>query len=223
MTCRLSDKLVNSLLGRPATTIGISEDLGPILNTLASGSDQGLDCMIASYRIVSIIDRINTKLYGEQDVRPVLVEKFLQDIDTWKRELPPTLKQSNPLQSSQPPPPSTISTQGGIHDRSIGVVHVSCLYYFAVMLASRPMFISALASQQWDRDPHSQIGEACLDAALYLAQTCVEALEAGLLGSNMCIMKYAQFCPSQVFWKLIAVWQSPRLCSWPRFGGGQLC
>lgn len=179
MTCRVGDKLVNSILGRPATTLGIPEELNPVFNKLSFGSDHGLDCMIAAYTIVSIIDDINTKLYGEQDVRPEVVEQLLQAIDNWKHNLPPTLKQSSLTGAS--------SAEGV--QRSIGVVHVSCLYYFAVMLASRPMFIAALSLQQGQRDPHSPIGDACLDSALYMAQTCVEALEAGLLGSNMCIMK----------------------------------
>lgn len=184
MTCRVSDKLVNSLLGRPAATVGISEELGPIFDSLMPGSDYGFDCMIAAYRIVSIIEDINTKLYNEQDIRPVVVEQLLQAIDAWKHDLPPTLKQSTPDGSLPQRSMSAERAQG-----SVGVVHVSCLYYFAVMLASRPVFISALALQQRDQDSHSPIGEACLDAALYLAQTCAEAFEAGLLGSNMCIMK----------------------------------
>lgn len=140
--------------------------------------------MIAAYKIVSIIDDINTKLYSQGDVRPEVIEKLLQAIDDWKDDLPPTLKQST-LQSSLRSWDTSIDGKQG----SIGVVHVSCLYYFAVMLASRPMFISALTLQRGEKDAHSPIGEACLDAALYLAQICAEALEAGLLGSQMCIMK----------------------------------
>jgi hypothetical protein len=181
MTCRVGDKLVNSLLGRPATTIGIMEQIDPVYTDLISGHDHGLRCMVASYRIVSIIDEINTKLYGEQDVRPEVVEQVLQAIDTWKRDCLPSLQASTPEVSVLPGNASTDAPKG-----SVGKVHVSCLYYFAVILATRPVFISALTLQQGRKDQELPMSEACLD---FLAQTCMEALDAGLLESNMCIMK----------------------------------
>lgn len=184
MTCRVGDKLVNSLLGRPATTIGILEQLDPVYTNLISGHDHALRCMVASYRIVSIIDEINTKLYGEQDVRPAVVEQLLQSIDTWKRDCLPSLQQST-SEISVLQGDTSVEAQKG----SVGRVHVSCLYYFAVILATRPVFISALTLQQGQKDQESPMSEACLDAAMFLAQTCIEALDGGLLESNMCIMK----------------------------------
>ncbi|KAI9148305.1 Filamentous growth regulator [Paramyrothecium foliicola] len=193
MTCRVGDKLVNGILGRPAATVGISEELGPIFKNLVSGCDHGLNCMVAAYRIVSIIDDINNKLYYEQDVRPAVVERLLQDIDAWKRDLPPSLKQSPPAGAFGPLDVSSEAKKG-----SVGTVHISCLYYFAVTLATRPMFITSLTAQQGPNEQQSPLAEACLDAAMYLAQTCVEALTAGLLQSNMCIMKALVFAAGLV-------------------------
>jgi hypothetical protein len=184
MTCRVGDKVVNSLLGRPATTIGIIEQLDPVYTNLISGHNHGLRCMVASYRIVSIIDEVNTKLYGEQDIRPAVVERLLQAIDTWKRDCLPSLQQSTQEIYLIPGGSPTEARKG-----SVGIVHISCLYYFAVILATRPVFISTLTSQQGHRDQESPMSEACLDAAIFLAQACAEALDAGLLESNMCIMK----------------------------------
>lgn len=184
MTCRVGDKLVNSILGRPATTIGIPEQLGPTLNNLVTGCDHNLDCMVAAYSIVSVIDDINTKLYSKQDVRPAVVEQLLSSIDSWKRDFSPLLQQSSP-ENLLIRGDSSMDPKKG----SVGIVHISCLYYFAVMLATRPLFISALTLHQQKQDEESSMGEACLEAAKYLAQTCAEALDAGLLESNMCIMK----------------------------------
>lgn len=185
MTCRVGDKLVNSILGRPATTIGIPEQLSPTVNNLVSGFDHNLDCMVASYSIVTVIDDINTKLYSKQDVRLAVVEQLLSSIDSWKRDFSPLLQQSTPHNLVIPGDTSAENKKG-----SVGIVHVSCLYYFAVMLATRPLFISALTVNPRQQNQESSMGEACLEAAMYLAQTCVEALDAGLLQSNMCIMKY---------------------------------
>ena len=114
MTCRVGDKLVNSLLGRPATTIGILEQLDPVYTDLVSGQDRGLKCMVAAYRIVSIIDEINTKLYSEQDVRPAVVEQLLQSIDAWKRDCLPSLQPGVQETSLLPGDASTDPKQGSV-------------------------------------------------------------------------------------------------------------
>lgn len=180
MTCRVGDKLVNSLLGRPADTLGIPEQLGPVYTDLISGEDYGLRCMVASYRIVYIIDEINSKLYSEQDVRPAVIEQLLQAIEIWKGDSLPWLHNRRSETSLLPSDASSHMRIG-----RVGLLHVSCLYYFAVILTTRPVFISALGQENED----TPMGEACLDAAVFLAQACVEALDSGLLESNMCIMK----------------------------------
>lgn len=185
MTCRLGDKLVNSILGRPATTIGIIEELNPIFTTLASSDDHSLQCMIGAYKIVAIIDEINTKLYGEQNVRARVIERLLQAIETWKCETLPSLQHTIPQRTI----PSRDATA---RNTSVGVVHVSCLYYFAVMLVTRPIYISALTLNLGDSDRESPMRDACLEAATLLAQTCIEALDDDRLESNMCIMKYVR-------------------------------
>ncbi|KAF0637697.1 hypothetical protein FPSE5266_07347 [Fusarium pseudograminearum] len=50
-----------------------------------------------------------------------------------------------------------------------------------------------VSSKPLAKGAHSQLAAACLDAAMYLSQTCVEALDAGLLQGNMCIMKALVF------------------------------
>lgn len=184
MTCRVGDKLVNSLLGRPAVAVGILEEPDPLFANLVSSHDSGLRCMVVAYRIVSIIDEINTKLYGGQDIRLATVEELLQAIDSWKRDSL-SLLQHTPSGTSIVPTDSCMEANEG----SVGVMHISCLYYFAVILATRPVLISALTAQLGRNDQWSPMSEACLNSAIYLAETCVEALEAGLLQSNMCILK----------------------------------
>ena len=193
MTCRIGDKLVNSILGRPATTAGISEATGPLLRQIDTGQAHSVRCMLASYSIISIIDTINTRLYTEQDVRPAVIEQLLESIDRWKQDFSGSLQQS-----SQPEGFSPSTTSAEARYGSIGKVHVSCLYYFAIVLATRPMFLAALTNPRVGESDCSPMGAACLQAAVYMAQACAEALDSGLLEANMCIMKALVFAAGLV-------------------------
>ncbi|ESU15586.1 hypothetical protein FGSG_09064 [Fusarium graminearum PH-1] len=124
-------------------------------------------------------DRITECLMAaNKKVTIPIVEQFLQDIERWKRDLPASVK---------------IPTEASGQHGTIAKVHVSCLYYLAVMLVSRPFLISTLTAKPLAKGAHSQLAAACLDAAMYLSQICVEALDAGLLQGNMCIMKALVF------------------------------
>ncbi|KAK1513564.1 hypothetical protein CABS01_06970 [Colletotrichum abscissum] len=76
---------------------------------------------------------------------------------------------------------------------AVAKIHVSCLYYFAVTLATRPIFISSLNSQAGNKIHHPPLAAACIEAAVYLAQTCADARKAGLLERSMCILKALVF------------------------------
>jgi hypothetical protein len=185
MTCHISDKLINSLLGRPATTTGIHDELSTIIGCLNPSGDPSLSNFRAVSEIVTIIDRINTELYTKRNCRPAVVEQLLQAIDGWRHNFWPSL-----AQGSRGATNSSVIESPRTGTGLMGIVHVSCLYYFAIILASRPVFVSTL-STHWTPDPEEKsMCEACLDAAVYLTETCAEAHEAGLLKSNMCIVEW---------------------------------
>ncbi|RGP80775.1 hypothetical protein FLONG3_1116 [Fusarium longipes] len=174
MSVCIMDKLVNSLLGRPSASAQIRSDSK--LDDVAQPGDRITECLIAANKVSSIINDITDTLYDQKKVTIPIVEQFLQDIERWKRDLPASVR----------------ITDASSHG-TIAKVHVSCLYYLAVMLVSRPFLVSTLTAKPLAKGAHSQLAAACLDAAMYLSQTCVEALNAGLLQGNMCIMKALVF------------------------------
>lgn len=189
MSVRILDKLTNSILGRPSATAGVHSDLEDVLEELAQSSeDRRTDCLIASHNVVSIINDIITKLYDWKIFTVSAVEERLRDLEAWKRSLPESLR-------APPPAANATSTPGSEHSRgsttqgAIGNLHVSCLYYFAVTLATRPILMSTLATRPSNNDSRSNMSAACLDAAMFLVQVCVEARDAGVLHGNMCILK----------------------------------
>lgn len=191
MSVRILDKLTNSILGRPSATAGVHSDLDDVLEELAhSSEDRRTDCLIASHNVVSIINDIITKLYDWKIFTVSAVEERLRDLEAWKRSLPESLRAAPPTNTA-----ATTSTPGSEHSRhstthsAIGNLHVSCLYYFAVTLATRPILMSTLATRPSHGDSRSNLSAACLDAAMFLVQICVEARDAGVLHGNMCILK----------------------------------
>ncbi|KAE9582269.1 hypothetical protein CGMCC3_g1411 [Colletotrichum fructicola] len=196
ISVRILDKLVNSLLGRPAATAGIQIDIRAALDQLPPHPDDyATQCLTATCEIVDIINEINNTLYHDKDVSATVVEHLLLKIDAWKRGLPPSLKGS--LHHHQPSEPE--SSSSSTQRVAIAKIQVSCLYYFAVTLATRPIFISSLNSNRPDaKIHHPPLAAACIDAAVYLAQTCADALKAGLLQRSMCIMKALVFAAGLV-------------------------
>ncbi|SCB65517.1 unnamed protein product [Fusarium graminearum] len=176
MSVCILDKLVNSLLGRPSASAQIRSDSK--LDDVGQPGDRITECLMAANKVSSIINDITDTLYDQKKVTIPIVEQFLQDIERWKRDLPASVK---------------IPTEASGQHGTIAKVHVSCLYYLAVMLVSRPFLISTLTAKPLAKGAHSQLAAACLDAAMYLSQICVEALDAGLLQGNMCIMKALVF------------------------------
>lgn len=176
---RILDKLVSSLLGRPAATAGT--DARPLIGDLAPDCNYGSKYLVATCEIVEIINDINNTLYHGKDITVTVVEKLLVNIDSWKRDL------LMPLEG--PEQPEVLGDSVKANRMAVAKIHISCLYYFAVTLATRPLFISSVNSQAGNKIHHPPLAAACIEAAVYLAQTCADALKAGLLERSMCILK----------------------------------
>lgn len=180
MSVRVLDIVVNSLLGRPAATAGVYCDMQPLIDeVLLASTDRGLACLGASYRIVAIINTIVDRMYDKKEINIPAIENHLQELERWSQNLPDFLRTAPAADHA-----NTTPEKG-----SIGRVHVSCLYYFAVTLVTRPILVSSLTQQTVNGLVHSQLATACLDAAMFIVQTCAGAQKHGILQANMCILK----------------------------------
>lgn len=178
------DKLVNSILGRPAATAGVYSDMRSVFEAFkTTPKTPAAEALSAAHGIVCIINDITRKVYEKKEITVKVVEQFLDDIEAWKRGLPTALG-TNPGSMDVS---GTPSSQGS--GSSLGNVHVSCLYYFAVALVTRPILVSGLTTKATFGHQPAQLAGACLDSATFLAETCAEAYRSNLLQNNMCIMK----------------------------------
>ncbi|VUC37378.1 unnamed protein product [Clonostachys rosea] len=177
MSLRVMDIPISSILGRPPATAGVQSDLqGLVDDVVASSQDRGMICLVASYKMVSLISNIVEKLYDRKEISIPLIEENLQELEKWSQSLPQFLRTS---------PSQTDLADSDAEKSAIGRVHVSCLYYFAVTLVTRPILVSTLIQPQMGGMVHSHLASACLDAAIFIVQTCSGARKLGLLKANM--------------------------------------
>lgn len=151
----------------------------------------------ASFGACSLIAEIMQTLDADNTMTLRSAEQYLKRLRDWSSSLPKDVKQFSRVFDAH----LTVADQ----ERVIGNIHVACIYYFAVMLITRPFLISHLmenlpggvAETPDDDSPGKNpadvenMAEACVDSAMYMAQICYEALQSGLLMNAMCIVKYA--------------------------------
>ena len=149
----------------------------------------------ASFGACSLIADIMQSLDTDNTMDSRSAEQYLRRLRDWSSSLPKDIKRF----SKDSERPITAKDQ----ERVIGNIHVACIYYFAVMLVTRPFLISHLmanlpgSTTEMPETPTTAkeqaeivgMAEACLDSAVYMAQICHEALQSGLLLNAMTLIK----------------------------------
>jgi hypothetical protein len=189
------DAIVNSILGRSGSLGIIQNDA--VLKRMSGNIEQvpyaQATALEASFDVCPFTDELEQKLYT-QDLGST--EKFLYRLRKWSKALPQELRQSPEL-----PDPYPVSDN---REWYIGGVHVACLYYFSVILATRRFLTNSLLDAIRDQSPsgettpvRGQVGrspemaEVCLNAAKNLAEVAYNAMVAQQLMRNMCLIKSA--------------------------------
>lgn len=180
MSLCILDMTVSSLLGRPAATSGLRAELEEShIGTLSNHENQDLAAIFSIYGILSITTDVVENLYRKKLPSVTLIEQSFARIEDWSRGIPKSMQAKRN------------STSNGAPERQdVCRLHVSCLYYFAVTLVSRPILISQLTSQSnASAITLSPLASACLDAAVFLVQTCTDAKKANTFFGSLCILK----------------------------------
>jgi hypothetical protein len=187
------DLIVTSILGRsggPGALNGVETELDNNNNTTTKTSRRrALD---ATYRVCAIIDDLQQEFAkgGISDLKAA--EDYLQRLRNWSQSVPPELRQFTSA--------NAVNTDS---EHVIGAVHISCNYYFAVILVTRPFLISHLMSKlrgsgtatprqavmSTDSEKVTKLANACLNSAIFMSQTGFQAMESGYLLGNMCLLK----------------------------------
>ncbi|EME42350.1 hypothetical protein DOTSEDRAFT_175363 [Dothistroma septosporum NZE10] len=198
------DTIVSSILGRPGSS--------PFCRSTQEDSMYDGDEQIempdrprwlasqAVFMICSHIIELEQQLVGSgKQIDSSSSEGFLRRLRQWNDTLPLDLRHFAGLKS----------TTLGPSDRElfIGSVHVACTYYFSIILVTRPFLISHLISQlrrqrpaarrpstEGNESSHlSDLAQACLDAAMYMAKTGFMAINSVIMSNNMRLLKAWMF------------------------------
>ena len=188
---RVLDVIYCSILGRSYSTAAVKTEISAIAQLQAHIATPRPSALKASFEVCSIIVEITPQLDKPGSISLSKAEDFLNGLQNWSATLPAEVRRFS--RSTDEP------LKLGDRERTIGTVHVSCLYYFAVILVTRPFLIKHLmAHMSNDTDPRatssavagvSDLAQACVEAAMLMANMCYEALQSGVLLKQMCILK----------------------------------
>ncbi|KAK6008118.1 hypothetical protein QM012_000021 [Aureobasidium pullulans] len=194
------DLLVTSILGRLSSSPTSRLDFSTSIP--AEGSTESLSFEAVHDECAMIGDMVNDLTEdGDLDVKSA--ESFLQRLGEWNRGLPSQLRRFDRKDSMLLPQDRELA---------IGRIHVACVYYFAVMLATRPFFIRHAMTRLRDKagiqhkkadagsieSQKERLAEVCVDSAIFMGKMTHEALKADLLLCNMCMLKAWMFAAGLV-------------------------
>lgn len=140
------------------------------------------------FEICPFMDELETTIC-KQDAEAA--ENFLQRLQKWSKALPKEIRTTDVKG-----PEASLN-----REKSIGRMHVACVYYFAVILVTRRFLTLYLLDRIQSRtsseqEPKSKLDEkttslayVCLDGAVNLAQVGHNTMISNQMLKNMCLLK----------------------------------
>ncbi|GES60117.1 hypothetical protein ATEIFO6365_0002044900 [Aspergillus terreus] len=192
------DVLSSFVLSRPKSL--------PVVRCLPN-TIESADAKSAFHAIVggcTLLEDIVDTLSKDNILHVPAAEDLLARLRQWSHGLPMALRQFRFRQAADS------SSAVGTVDRQhlIGNIHVSCVYYFAVILVTRPYLIAYLTSRLHGKAPDhlisdpdeasdvniknnkvSKLAQVCVSSALHMVDMCQRAKAAGLAFGNLCLLK----------------------------------
>ncbi|KAJ9637424.1 hypothetical protein H2204_004848 [Knufia peltigerae] len=190
---RTLDTVANSILGRPGSLPLVRVDYleGSEANQIGNGNQT----VQAVATACSLLDEIIQNLGGVNKIDILQAEEALVKLRAWSRTLPVDLRRF-------PCHDSACATSA---DRqfAFGILHVSCVYYFTVILVTRPFLTVDLVGRLKPKPRYpsthpadlvvaskvSKLSQVCLTSALYMAEICDKYASSCLLIGNFCFVK----------------------------------
>lgn len=181
------DIIMSSLLGRPPATGGLKLSLQNLRDEHRFVPSARIPSIAPAFEILVIINEIVDDIYTKKDKSISTAERHLQTLQRWSQDLPTNLLRTD----------DSIVEPFNCRDL-IAKLHLSCIYYFAVTLITRPALVTSLTMAEPGTTTLAQLASACQDAAMYLSQACADAYTKGILLGNMCFIKYVSSLHSPI-------------------------
>ncbi|KFA46121.1 hypothetical protein S40293_03774 [Stachybotrys chartarum IBT 40293] len=209
---RVLDIAVGSILSRPPATSPRGQSLGTYMDPEGkSNLSPEMTCMTSSFEVCTVLEEIMHHLDHKRDVNIASIQRLLTQLRLRSQSLPSELRFSTtewPMSAER-------------QRQALGSSTVACIYYFSVILITRPVLISWLlrkltaASQGSSSHTASpkveEIAQVCVDAAVLMAETARSAQAAGILLQNMCMLKAWLFSAGLILGFTLFVEATPSL------------
>ncbi|KAH7314256.1 putative C6 transcription factor, partial [Rhexocercosporidium sp. MPI-PUGE-AT-0058] len=189
---RILDVMNSSILARPLASLSTRPDIA-IANLNGDDPTIAKTSTNANFEICSIIEEVLQYISQQTTLDFESTQALLQKLSTWSAT---NLSLEMRIYSVG------ASIGSSEHEKVLGNIHTACLYYFTVMLLTRPFLIRYLMSRLSSKPSSgmnigasaepanlSDLAQVSIDVAVYMAQTCQNAMSAGLIIGNMCILK----------------------------------
>lgn len=196
---RVLDVLTGFIIGPCPGLPDVWLDIDTSQNTVASNQNTR-SAFVSVVEGSQLVEAVVQKLRSGKVLHVPTAESLLADLRTWVHSLPPTarsLKIADKLNL-------TLAERQAL----VGNIHVSCIYYFAVMLITRPFLVAYLLSRLRGRAPDhliedpeeandmtiknnivSKLAQVCVSSATCMADMCWKAKQSGLSFGNLCLIK----------------------------------
>ncbi|CAI7629707.1 unnamed protein product [Penicillium glandicola] len=196
------DILGSFILGKPKNLPSKQPSLIPtVIGT--EEETHALSTFYATGQACNILEDIAETLSKDNLLHVPTAERLLERLRQWSRDLPPGIRRFSHVSTSQDGDLKSTDRQA-----LVGSMHVSCVYYFAVILITRPYLIAYLTSRlrgkapdQLISDPDeasdiniknnkvSKLAQVCVSSAIYMVEMCQRAKASGFDFGNLCLLK----------------------------------
>ncbi|KAH7037412.1 uncharacterized protein B0I36DRAFT_313999 [Microdochium trichocladiopsis] len=206
------DILMSFILGRPQSLPPTRSETSRSSTPAAEGGG-GQGTFLAIVRGCTLIENIVHTLRSSNMLHVPTAESLLEQLRLWTQSLPEAVRQFTFTASAYSSTGSSLESA----DRQalVGNVHVSCVYYFAVILITRPFLIAdhmprlrARAAQHGGDGagpasvvatptPHSKardvkvakLAQVCVSSAMFMAETLQKLKRSDFDFGNLCLVK----------------------------------
>lgn len=196
---RVLDVLTSFILGRSPGVPDVWLETSHISSTSASAPNG--NCYSRPFvEGAQLIEKIVQKLRSGNVLHVPTAETLLADLRKWTQALPASIRTSNLTRA--------LEINSAERQALIRSIHISCIYYFAVMLITRPFLVAYLLSRLRGRAPDhliadpdeatdmtiknnivSKLAQVCVSSATFMADMCRKAQQSGFSFGNLCLLK----------------------------------
>jgi hypothetical protein len=206
VSLRIFDILTSFVLGRPQSLSEVSHTLPPLSVPPTKPLVEELlqtksPVFYAIFSGCQMIEKILLRLRSQTVLHVPTAEGLLGDLRQWVQTLPDAARTFSVANNA--------ALDAAERQNLVGNIHISCVYYFAIMLITRPFLIAYLISRLRGRAPDhlienpeeatdmsiknntvSKLAQVCVGSAIYMVDMCQGAQQAGLSFGNLCLLQY---------------------------------